>query len=624
MDKLLRSVGFSYFKEITPWAAFYFLIFLPILGAGYYGDDIFNSLIVGDMKFYDSSLLERIIDLSVFWATKSGRIAVGAHASYSTFHYVFDTQLSYQIARSVTIILSLLVFAWFIFLVTKKKENGLSLMLLVPSLWFSQIFCDSLTSFDVILPLTAIFIALTACFFVKYREGKSNYKYLSLLSFIAALLVYDLGILAIMIPAVLVFKDLLKTSKLTKGTFYYEFLRELLPYIIIAILWVITVFYFRIQNEEINYDGLRFGNLRNVIVALIVQLSGTIPLTTYNNRVSAYDISLGYKICSILLIPISFFLIRKYLSQLNIGKKNYFILVSSGLILLFAPAFMVSLSEKYQSWSIQSVNSSYLQVYIQYIALALLILTRIDWHLSYMNEKNSKKFIIFVSLIFSLLISFANYYNYKIIHLRNIEGGYNQRILVEESLKKGLLSFASKRQISQETRPEIISIESIISGDVDKLMSRYPTTISSIDNIFSPSFLLEHSDIAANLVKFDLTDYRKFSGKTITKKISNNHNVFFIETNNHPEFNYVITAQVTEIDYEIIKSHPAILGYKISNPQIFFSEKFFLDPDDELKEIRGKFSSSEIHEFLNNLDLEEIEKNSRAVDLPKGSYRFRH
>lgn len=108
-------------KEVSLWALFFILIFSPILGAGYYSDDILDSLIKGDLKFYNAGLFDYIIDTAWHWIRHSGRISI-AHAVYSSVHYFFDTQLSYQIARSVMMFCSILVFAWLLSLITKKSK----------------------------------------------------------------------------------------------------------------------------------------------------------------------------------------------------------------------------------------------------------------------------------------------------------------------------------------------------------------------------------------------------------------------------------------------------------------------------------------------------------------------
>jgi len=607
--------NFSFF-EFAVLVLFFLLVFLPILGAGYCGDDIVSSVIFGDMKLFDDTLFERIREVAEYWLKYSGRLAIMIPALYAGFFYVFDTQISYQMARCVLMFCSLSVFSWLIFLVTKRNENGLLLMLIIPAFWFVQVFHDSLISYNAVFSLNTIFIGLVACFFIKAQEGKKIFSYLGVICFLLAIMVYDLGIVAIVILVALVYAQSNKKKFLEKlrEIFCMASLQKLFPYFFILLLWILLTLFLRMQNDVIRYEGLRFGEIENIIRTFFVQVFATFPLVPYQSLTKEYSIGAEYAECATLLFFCALYLIYRYLPKLNLGKENYFLVTTVGSVMLFIPAFIISLSKKYQDAAVSNPNNVYLQGYLQYFGMAILLLVLLDWLLIKTNK--NKGLVVFIAIALSALISFVNYCNYKTVILRNAGEGYNQRVFLEKSLADDLLSFVPRRSVDQNLRPNVIYLESFIDGQSDFLMSRYPTIISSAMQVHTPSFLLQYSDLAANLILLGHENNEGFFGDAVIKNVNPGQDIFLIDVR---YLDYIIAARVLEVKYRIINSKVVLSKYKISNPRIYFS-KLSANRNEVIEALSNRFLDLKIKKFLGALMLSKNIKGETAIDLPRGEY----
>ena len=104
---------------------FYLLDFYPLTQAGFFYDDIHNSLLSGTLRLEDKNLSTFILEQMTGWITSSGRIYPLAAITGSPFYYIFTDPFDYQLCRMVFVFLSAASFAWLIKLITKKSEIGL-------------------------------------------------------------------------------------------------------------------------------------------------------------------------------------------------------------------------------------------------------------------------------------------------------------------------------------------------------------------------------------------------------------------------------------------------------------------------------------------------------------------
>ena len=632
-------------------ALFFTLIFLPILKAGFYSDDMWNSLLGSyELLYKDRSLFSWLLHIESDNLHHTGRFNF-SYLVLGTFHHVFDNAASYQLARVILIFLSVMSFSWLITLLTKKKENGLLLAFLIPSLWLVQIFFDSLVSFDATYALDTIFIALTCCFLVKARDAKNRRLFLclSLICYVGAIFTYEIG--SVLVLALVISLIAYETNK--ESSFFLTriahafFSKKFLPYLIITSIWISVTLFFRLTAPSGgNYDGWIFGNIMLIPLTFFTQLATTFPLASLSDQ--GYTIGYDDVICVIILFFVAFFSIYKFLPKLNLGKKqNGLFLI--GLSLLFLPALIISFSNKYQQFALTNPHNAHLQIYYQYVGLTILMLFLCDKIINdFLSRGGLKKtFTILMSLGFAVLISCVNYSNYEVVYLRNIGEGYNQRAVIEEALSDGIYSQNELEQ-HHKTQPRLNILPQLIEAEIwldnqvrngDKLfptssnkaeaeeaMRNYPAIISSAHQLYSPIIFAQKSHLVANLVRV-----ARFSGpllesevkQSLFKKIPDESRLFLLESgHNLRSGGYVVAGNIVGIKYIVLDSVVKILGYQISNPRIFFSHQYFAKLDHMKKELNQRFKNKQVAEALKKITADSLSKNSITINLPSGIYIF--
>jgi hypothetical protein len=96
----------------------------PILQAGFFSDDITNSLIPGSAPLYHQSLWRVIIGAMQNWLANGRLFPLSVISSVTIFNY-FPAVQDYQIIRSLFIWASIFSFAWFIMLVVTGLSRSL-------------------------------------------------------------------------------------------------------------------------------------------------------------------------------------------------------------------------------------------------------------------------------------------------------------------------------------------------------------------------------------------------------------------------------------------------------------------------------------------------------------------
>ncbi len=635
-------------------ALFFTLIFLPILKAGFYSDDMWNSLLGSyELLYKDRSLFSQLLHIESYNLHNTGRFNFYYLVS-GAFHRIFDDISSYQLARVILIFLSVLSFAWLITLLTKKKENGLLLMVLIPSLWLVQIFFDSLVSFDATYALDSIFIALTCCFLIKAREGENRRLFLclSFICYVGAIFTYEIG--AVLVLASVISLIAYETDK--EGGFFVTkiarafFSKKFLPYLVITSIWISVTLFFRLTAPSNGYyHGWIFGDIALVPLTFLTQLATTFPLASLSNQ--SYPIGHDDAICVIILFFVAFASIYKFLPKLNLGKKqNGLFLI--GLSLFFLPASIISISNKYQQFALTNPHNAYLQIYYQYLGLTILMLFLCDKILNDFLDRAwlKKTFTILISLGFATLISVVNYSNYEVVYLRNIGEGYKQRVVIEEALSDGIYSQNDleqnhKTQSKPNTLPQLIEAEIWLDdqvhsqdklfptasnkGEAEEAMWDYPTIISSSHQLLSPIIFAQKSNLVANLIRVERFSFDPLpenqAKQSLLKKIPNQSRLFLLESGYDLENSgYVVAGNVVEIEYVTVDSVVKILSYHISNPRIFFSHQYFAKFDFMKKELNWRFANKQAAEVLEKITADSLDQNSITINLPSGIYTLQN
>lgn len=559
---------------------FYLLVFYPLTQAGFFYDDAYNSLISGTLRLEDKNLSEYILAAIIGSITSSGRIyPLSTLAVYP--HYIFTDPFEYQLCRMVFIFLSVASFAWLIKLITKKSEVGLLFLFLIPIFWSVQPFCDSLTSFSILLQILAIFSGLSLCFYIKARESNNKTFYaLSLALYLCALLTYEIGIAVFF--AILCLEWLQKKS-------LKDFLINISGYLAITATYSIATLALRYCiNSTVSYNGVMLGELRKMPSTFIKQLLATLPLNSlYHFLFSDLIFDAGKLTKSnnqnifLAILPISLFCFYRLLIRLEIDRQSVKKLVIIACCCLFIPALVISFIGKYQFWLSRVPYGylpqyGYLPLYLQYFGLSILFLVWCNKRLACsISAVYRRRMTILISTLASLTLYASIEFNYSMILDLNKPYEKDIKLLMAEALRNGLLS-----EISYSTKNTYgiggNAPKSIIFSAALREAEQPPLIIGNV-GFLTPSFVTQHSRLIANTVVIksreanSLPNNIKSSGK---KTFSKNQQIFLlnpVQTNS--ESGYVIFAKINSVDYKITDRALEITSYSLSNPRIFLRGK---------------------------------------------------
>ncbi len=604
---------------------FYLLVFYPLTQAGFFYDDIHNSLLSGTLRLEDKNLSTFILEQMTGWITSSGRIYPLAAITGSPFYYIFTDPFDYQLCRMVFVFLSAASFAWLIKLITKKSEIGLLFLFLIPIFWSVQKGCDSLTSFAILLQVLAIFSGLSLCFYVKARESNNKTFYaLSLALYLCALLTYEI--------AIAVFFAILCLEWIQKKSLK-DFLINISGYLAITATYSIATLALRYCiNPTVSYDGVMLGELRKMPSTFIKQLLATLPLNSlYHFLFSDLIFDAGKLTKSnnqnifLAILPISLFCFYRLLIRLEIDRQSVKKLVIIACCCLFIPALIISFIGKYQFW-LSTVpygylpQYGYLPLYLQYFGLSILFLVWCNKRLACsISAVYRRRMTILISTLASLTLYASIEFNYSMILDLNKPYEKDIKLLMAEALRNGLLS-----EISYSTKNTYgiggNAPKSIIFSAALRETDQPPLIIGNV-GFLTPSFVAQHSRLIANTIAIKSRDANslpnniKSSGK---KTFSKNRQIFLlnpVQTNS--ESGYVIFAKINSVDYKITDGALEITSYSLSNPRIFLRNKSAEDSS-KIFATLNKFFASKQSSKISHAD----ENSWEIVDFSGNNIRF--
>lgn len=423
LSSKLKSILF-----ISALISFCILVSLPILNAGFYGDDAINSLITGHAELNHQTIWQTSWFIIKDWFG-SGRLnSVSLISTYALFHN-FPNVVDYQIVRVIFIWLSIFSFAWLIKLITKQTNVALLFLFLVPVFWSTRDFFDPLTSYALVLPLTGIFCALALVFFIKYIEKQNRYSlYFSLLCYLCALFTYEISVLVLFSVVFLAWIYVRR-----------NFFLAIIPYLILSLAYLICSFVLHLSSDHV-YDGIKLGVPSKFFTTFWYQLTATFPLSyrfmarepfvntsdlVHQFIADPWRIFLMVYLFVAVVMCFSFLTLR--LTLQNNSRKSLFFL---GLCALFIPAFLVGMSQKYQD--ILRMGVGYLPLYIQSFGLACLVLVLLE-------KIKNRAVIVLVAIVFGLTINFSLMLNSFVVNKLN-EGMKLPRLLEESAIQHGIMA----------------------------------------------------------------------------------------------------------------------------------------------------------------------------------------
>jgi hypothetical protein len=409
------------------------IVSLPILQAGFFSDDITNSIIPGTISLYKQGFWGSVLLGMQHWLT-TGRIFPFSAISTIAVFYLFPAVNEYQIVRSIFIWGSIFSFAWFIKVVAKNYAAALLFIFLVPLFWSMRTAPDPLTSFAIFLPLLVTFTAWTLIFY-RYYQVSQQQKYLiaSLVMYTCALCTYEVGILAFF---------LVLTLMHFKSINHHSIVKEGKPYFILLMAYLImtAVMHFVGNNA---YNGIQIHLSAQFWPTFFAQLTAGLPLSYYLLAahpalpIEAVLSDYRYLLALCYLMLAGSFCIYWLLDQLVLTKRSCVCFSVMALCLTVIPAVMMGINLKYQL--ILHMGIGYIPVYLQYLGMVLLLLAFFGGlNLLQLSVQTKRKIHLSLAFLISAIISFTTITNLATVKLINERYKFN-RVLVEQAGRHGFL-----------------------------------------------------------------------------------------------------------------------------------------------------------------------------------------
>jgi hypothetical protein len=539
---MLRIVTRKLLAYLFVYVPFCLLVSLPILQAGYFSDDILNSLIAGSfanqkINFF-LGLMQYMNDALVI-----GRFYPLSVLSSVSMFYLFPQVSTYQVVRLIFIWLSILSYAWIIKQITRLSSAAWLLVLFVPMCWSIRDMPDPIVSFAVLLPLLSLCMSLSVIFYINYQKsGLQDWRSWSLLMYIFALATYEFGVTTFCLLAVV---SILGPDARKRPY------RDLWPFMLLTVGYVAVNIAVRLMRVD-GYNGLLVGQASGFIPTFIAQLVSSLPLSyrviagepsisivNLFNWISAKPYLMALMIYVFLLMVMTMnFLLRK----IKIGRQGLLCLLGLGLTLIIIPSAIIATSSKYQH--IISAGKGYLGVYLQYFGMSMLLIALI----SGVNQRASVRlFHQAMAVMLSTLFVYGWLLNYYVVMTVNNRLSY-QRLLTESALQHRLLS---------ELPPQAIIITPLLlwtNADFYRLHSGFtPHAITDINNLSmlppdsNPSYVIDAHHLAQTRAGYVLLGEVKHyhakklnSAVSITDHAMTNGLKIFITANSRAELDRVV------------------------------------------------------------------------------------
>ena len=389
------------------------LILSNILQSDYFGDDLYNFQVPGKVPYQFESISAYAISAVKGWMSIGRFFPVGN--SYLWFLYDwFDTIYSYKLIMITLIMISHLLFSYFIYLFSKKNKHLTLLVLLItPILFQYKLYHDPILSFHGLMPLMFIFLITSLIFLLKHLQ-KSNKLFfiISLVSFISCLFTYEVAHTFIFIYILVI------SSQFSIRANTSKYLRVFLPYLFISFGIALYIIYLRSLYDMplTNNPYLPNWYFASIIKTYFLQVVSVLPTSYYFNYGRFpywYDFGSNF-------IFLAVFFIYIFISSFNYkeDKGNFFkYLFILAILILLLPGAPIALSTKFQGFLGEAnkvqFGLPYIPIYIQTFGLSLL--------LSLLISKVTKtKNIIFIMIVLGMVWTIHTVSNNQVIRAVNV------------------------------------------------------------------------------------------------------------------------------------------------------------------------------------------------------------
>ena len=411
----------------------------PLLTTGYFGDDILNSQIRGEMIQSHRSLWGVTQHYAGLWIKNEGRLFPLSFYMYSVFYFIHNAFL-YKLFVLSVVLASLAALFVFLLRFTQSAVVPAICLFLLP------IFVQFRSAWDPILGFCAQYPLLTLVLFCSLNlylraldTGDGRALAVSALLFLGCCLIFETSYLLCLIYPVVAFSRIRKVSR--SLTLAWPFL-AVAGFLIAISLALKKIAAPHASAYTPNYEAAK------VIKAYLVQSFGALPFSYYwldphrlfssgINRWPAAVVQ-GLPLLVVLAVIAALAAGRKFRScESPFRQARTVDVMAVGALLFTLPQALISLSPRYQAmpWGF-----AYLPVYITRIGLALLLAAVLAWFLARSPVKGTQASLT-VGIVLALWTTlFAiNLRNNWLLAIAENQMYWSARVLTEGALRRGLL-----------------------------------------------------------------------------------------------------------------------------------------------------------------------------------------
>lgn len=393
----------------------YIIVLWQLLSIGFTTcDDMTYYLVSGDLANYG--------EFAKGIAKHQGRFGFSIVLWINTIPYLIDSSIWHGLCLAIPIGVSFVLFSKLIQKAFKNKVFALLISIILISTMQIMGKTHLTTTHPIFFALGFSLIIYSLILHLDYYEKHKYYILIisSIVSFISFLFYEVFLVYFLFFFLISIWKNNLFYS-FTKQNFI-KTLKELIPYIITGIIFLVFYILFRYYNNP-DYIGSQLSsNLDLIGVFRFSHLLSTysLPLSTYNLyqdlfiRLSPYSDSLFYLyrsdllslIISLIVFGLSYFLLGKY-NKTN--YKNYIISLLSGVLFFYLPLLFLSFSKRYSLLALDS----YIVSLFSFFGVSLIIVSILLLIYNFVSHKK------YISIISKIIISFVLFFFVLITQIGN-------------------------------------------------------------------------------------------------------------------------------------------------------------------------------------------------------------
>ena len=427
----------------------------PYAIAGFFFDDIYNSLLSGTTQYGDSSLAE-FIEKQLYQWFGVGRFFPVAIITISYIWDFCDSLIKYRVIHLAFIALNALLFFKFVLKISgSNRIAGLTILFLPMFFQFNPRW-DGVTSFGPLNQLTFSLVLISWLSLIKYLNTRQQrFLWCSLIAEFLAFSTYEVSVVVLPVQILLIFMYESKSKELRK--------RALIGCSIVGLVYLAICAYL-IVNRISAYDGIN-PSFTPSPPTFFYQFTSALPLSFIANKILPmnFNFALFLGLSTIyFLISTKFWKITSIQGGSNTntfaGHKN--LLILTALLLAVIPPVLMALSSRYQT--IVSYGDPYIVVYIQYWGCALFF--AIIFEISFRKVKSINKNLISIFLLISIIVALTISVNASRIKDQN-SNFLKPRLDMQRAIESGFM-----RQLNSG---DLLVVDSNLPWEVDDSCAAY-------------------------------------------------------------------------------------------------------------------------------------------------------